>query len=454
MKKHIYIKTIAILLIFIILLLLNQSLFADTFDASTLYSQSAVLLDAESGTVLEEKNAHEKVFPASTTKILTAILALEHLNLDDTVVVSKDAIYSTPAGSSLMYLKPDEVISIKNLLYGLLLSSGNDAANVLAETVSGSRIKFVALMNEKLKEIGCTNTNFTNAHGFHNKNHYTTAYDMAILMQYAMKNDTFRQIVETKQYTIPATNKYETRYLVNTNKMLYSKYTKMYSPYMLGGKTGYTDEARGTFVGYAKKDDKLVIVSVFDASQNISGNEGRFLDSISLLNEAFTNYTREKIIPSNTFQFSFLDYKEHKKYTLGLTSDFYSLIKEQQKEHIKISYTFNLEKNLKTELNSNVGKIALQAYDSTNASILHAQSDIVLLNIEDYYVFSDYTAQILIVLSIIILLLVLILLTLLIPKKKRKKRDNKKYQNRIKNSKKISKFDDDTHSHRIKNIRF
>lgn len=272
-----FVFNICIIIFFIIICfeLFNSTINAENVTTkenelqSHLYCNNDIIMDLESGNIIFEKNAHTKVYPASTTKVLTAILAIENLNIDDTVVVSKNAVYSTPIGSSIMYLKPEEVISIKNLLYGLLLQSGNDAANALAEVVSGNIPDFINLMNSKLEEIGCKDTHFTNAHGFHDNDHYTTVFDMAKLFRYAVQNETFKEIIATKEITIPKTNKTEERTYKNTNKMFNPKYTDMYYEYVIGGKTGYTEKARGTFVGYGKKDDKTVIVCAFDGSQNI-----------------------------------------------------------------------------------------------------------------------------------------------------------------------------------------
>ena len=166
-----------------------------------------------------------------------------------------------------MGVKAEEIFTIEQLLYGLLLPSGNDAAIVLAEAVSGNVDDFVVLMNEKLKELGCNNTHFTNPHGFHDDNHYSTTYDMAKLFRYCLNNEVFRQIISTKEYIIPPTNKSpEETKLINTNRMLDERYTASYYEYMIGGKTGYTEEARGTFIGFCKKDNITIIIGAFNGS--------------------------------------------------------------------------------------------------------------------------------------------------------------------------------------------
>ena len=167
----------------------------------TIYSNSAIAIDADNLSVLYGKNINTTVYPASITKIMTAILALENLNLNDSVIVSKNAI-KIPWDSSSIYLKEGEILTVKELLYGLLLNSGNDAANVLAEAVSGSIDEFIVLMNNKAKELGCSGTNFINAHGYSDDNHYTTALDIVKIFDYCIKNETFMEIISTKKYII------------------------------------------------------------------------------------------------------------------------------------------------------------------------------------------------------------------------------------------------------------
>ena len=176
----------------------------------TIHSKAAIAMDADSSIILYNKDINKKIYPASTTKIITAILAIENLDLNRSVVVSKSAI-SIPWDSSSVYLKEGEIVSVKDLLYCLLLNSGNDAANVLAEAVSGDIPHFVTLMNIKAKEIGCTNTNFNNAHGYSDDNHYTTALDMAKIFNYCIQNETFVDIISAKSYVVEKTNKTNTR---------------------------------------------------------------------------------------------------------------------------------------------------------------------------------------------------------------------------------------------------
>ncbi|WP_093136792.1 D-alanyl-D-alanine carboxypeptidase family protein [Salinibacillus kushneri] len=216
-------------------------------------AQNAVLMEYESGRVLFEKKPHQQKSIASITKIMTAIVAIENGHLNDTVKVSEKAVRTE--GSSI-YLEAGDKVKLIDLIYGLMLRSGNDAAVAIAEHVGGSTEGFAHLMNEKAKWIGMTNSHFTNPHGLEEEGHYSTAYDMALLMRYAMHNETFAKISGSKEYKAE-TEQYPWH---NKNKML----TKYYQ-YCTGGKTGYTSKAGRTLVTSAEKDDmKLIAVTLND----------------------------------------------------------------------------------------------------------------------------------------------------------------------------------------------
>lgn len=335
----------------------------------TLYCNDNILMDAETGNVLFEKNGYSKIYPASTTKVLTAILVLENLPLDEKVVASQRAINSVPIGSSVMGIKQGEIFSVENLLYGLILPSGNDAAIVLAEAVSGNVDDFVVLMNSKANEIGCLNTHFSNPHGFYDESHYSTPYDMALILKYAMKYDEFRKIAQTKSWELPITNKTDTtRILKNNNRLLDEDYSIFY-PYALGGKTGYTIESRGTYIGYAKKDDKLLIVGNFDGSQNINGKNARFLDAISLCDYGFLNYDKEKIVSKDLFNFVFKDENNNTESKISLKDNIYSLTKKNNYITIIPSLDTSDMNNIKISLKIHGNNIEIQDSYETNSSI-------------------------------------------------------------------------------------
>lgn len=220
-------------------------------------AKSAVLMEQQSGRLLLEKNPHEKMRIASTTKIMTAVIAVESGKMDEKVPISKKAAYTE--GSSL-YIKPGQTMRLEDLVYGLMLRSGNDAAVAIAEYIGGSVEGFTYLMNEKAAQIGMTNTLFANPHGLddHEKM-YSTAYDMALLTQYAMKKPRFRKITETKTYRVPNPDGSGEWLWKNKNKLL-NRY-----PYATGGKTGYTRMAKRTLVSTAEKNDMpLIAVTLND----------------------------------------------------------------------------------------------------------------------------------------------------------------------------------------------
>jgi D-alanyl-D-alanine carboxypeptidase len=214
---------------------------------------NAILLEQSTGRVLFEKNAHEKASIASITKIMTAIIAIESGKMDEKATASRKAIYTE--GSSI-YLEQGELMTIEDLVYGLMLRSGNDAAIAISEHIGGSEEGFVHLMNEKAKWLGMTNTNFDNPHGLDAEDHYSTAYDMAILMQYAMQNEEFAKISSTTNYLAHS----RTYSWQNKNKLL----TQFYE-YCTGGKTGYTRNTGRTLVTSAEKEDMQLIAVTLNA---------------------------------------------------------------------------------------------------------------------------------------------------------------------------------------------
>ena len=266
-------------------------------DAPGVEGTSALIMDAGSGEILYEKNAYEKRDPASITKILTCLVVLETLELDEKITVDFDVSNS---GTSID-LKKGETLTVEQLLYGLMLPSANDAAVVLAKAAGGSIENFCEMMNERAARCGAKDTNYTNPNGLNEPiqpEHRTTAYDLALIAKEAMKNATFRKIVSTVDYTIPKTNKSKARKFNNSNRCLSDGVSKLPPPdYMevngfykyegtLGVKTGYTSTAGSCFVGWAKKDDTDLIVVVL----NSSTYESRFEDAIELWDYGFSKY--------------------------------------------------------------------------------------------------------------------------------------------------------------------
>ncbi len=246
---------------------------AEAVESVSISAASAIVIDALSGKILYEKNADEKRGMASTTKIMTAIAALEKGNPKDMVKISNHA--ANIEGSS-MYLKEGEEISLENLVYGLMLVSGNDAATAIAEHISGSEEKFADFMNEKAKEIGADNTHFTNPHGLANDEHYTTAADLAKIAAYGLKNRTFSQIVSTQSKTIKRQALGEIT-LVNHNKLL-----KTYEG-CVGVKTGFTKATGRCLVSAAERNGMLLVCVTLNAGDDWN-------DHKKLMDYAFNNY--------------------------------------------------------------------------------------------------------------------------------------------------------------------
>lgn len=240
-----------------------------------LNTRSCIVLDRLSKTVLYGKNEYNKVKMASTTKIMTATIIIENCNLEETVEISKKAANT---GGSRLGLKTSDKITIKDLLYGLMLRSGNDAAVALAETCAGSIVDFSNLMNKKANELGLVNTHFESPHGLDSDGHYTTAYELALLSDYALKNKTFLQIVGTSNYTITI-NGYP-KSLTNTNELL-GNLNGVY-----GIKTGFTNGANRCLVTACKRNDMDIICVVLGCDTK----KFRTSDSIKLIEYAFNNF--------------------------------------------------------------------------------------------------------------------------------------------------------------------
>ena len=286
----------------------------------TLYTQNLILIEEKTGDILYEKNAYEKMYPASTTKILTAILTLENCNLNEIVTVSQSALDAVPRGYTKANLQAGEQFTVQELLYIMLIPSANDAANVLAEYVSGSIPAFANLMNEKAEKIGLTNSHFTNPSGAQDENLYTTAYDLSLLAKYAMNIETFRNIVHTTTYTVPATTIHpaEDRILHTSNLLIDSSNSNYYYEYATGIKTGFTDDAGDCLVASAKKDDIEFIVVCLNGHSLQNGLREKFLDCKTLLDFAIRNYTTYyKKLQEEKVKFSELELRNNNQINLS-----------------------------------------------------------------------------------------------------------------------------------------
>ena len=243
----------------------------------TIQSEGAVVMDAATGTVLYGKNQNTRYYPASITKLMTALLVLENCQLGDTVTFSKTATENLEAGAVSLKLKEGDKLTVEQCLYGLLLKSANEVANGLAEKVSGSVSGFASLMNQKAAALGCTGTHFVNPNGLNDTNHYTTPYDMALIARAAFQNDTLRKIDTTLSYKFPATKNAGERTITMGHKMMYSTDSRYY-PGIIGGKTGYTSKAGNTLVTGAEKNGVRLIAVVMKSKSTHYADTKALLD--------------------------------------------------------------------------------------------------------------------------------------------------------------------------------
>ncbi|WIV10625.1 D-alanyl-D-alanine carboxypeptidase family protein [Proteiniborus sp. MB09-C3] len=338
----------------------EKYVFADEPDIS---AEAAILIDADTGKILFEKNIHEKMFPASTTKMLTAIIAIEKGNLDQKVTVDKETPYEI-AGSHIA-LEPDEIVTMKDLIYATLIESANDAAAVIGKQISGSTEEFAKLMNSKAKEIGTKNSNFVNANGLHDDNHFTTAYDLAMIAKYAMKNDFFKSIVSSYTYTIEPTNKKSvSRPLKSSNKLIYGteKINVNGSNVAIkydganGIKTGYTPEAQSCLVSSAERNGQKLISVVLKTNGN-----NVFIDTHKLLNYGFDSFSSVKLAFKNEFIDNINVENGDKEIVTGIVgNDLFSLVPKGRESEIKRKIVLPEKISAPISKGQVIGKIELE----------------------------------------------------------------------------------------------
>lgn len=255
-------------------------------------ADSAVVMDAKTGAILYAKHMDEPKYPASITKIMTVLLALENGNLEDKVKFSEYAVYSIEFGSAHLGLTEGEELTLEQCLYGIMLASANEISNAVAEYVAGDVETFAKMMNKKAKALGCTNTHFVNPNGLHDPDHYVSARDMALIMREALKYDKFREIINTDEYHYPPTNLVkEDRYFVNHHQMLMDESYEG----IIGGKTGFTDEAFNTLVTAAERKGMTLISVVLHAP----GIESEYGDTRTILDYGFDNFKEYKVKPED-----------------------------------------------------------------------------------------------------------------------------------------------------------
>ncbi len=314
------------------------------FEVKAISASSAIAMDLNSNRIFYEANIHDERLIASITKIMTCIVTIENANINQKVTVGDEVL---KAYGSAIYIEVGEELTLKDLLYGLMLRSGNDAAVVIAKNVAGSMEKFATLMNELAKKIGMNNTYFYNAHGLEEqsgKGNTSTAYDMALLTKYAYQNATFREIFGTKNIKIKSSTK--TYSWTSKNKLIH-RYD-----FVTGGKTGFTEKARRTLVTTASKNNlDVVVVTLNDPND--------FQDHITLYNKVFEEYTPFLVLSKNNFKIKEDTYYE--KYKLYITNDIFIPIKTGEKDYLKINYRLT---KVKKPLNGDkVGEVEIYLKD-------------------------------------------------------------------------------------------
>ena len=269
----------------------------DEFEKIT--APNLLLANTDTGKILYERNIDEKIYPASVTKLMTAILVVENCKLNDVVTVSQNAVKIVPLGYVNANLKVGENLTVENLLNAMLIPSANDAANVLAEHVGGTIEKFAVMMNNKAKELGCKGTNFNNPSGLQEENHYTTTRDLLLISKAAISNNTIKTIIGKTTYTLPKSNKYNRvdRILTTTNYLKRKELNKYYYQYCLGGKTGYTEKAKNCVIEFASKDNINLTAIVMGENGKIKGT--KFLDAKQMFEHGFSRYVNKQLASKN-----------------------------------------------------------------------------------------------------------------------------------------------------------
>ena len=373
----------------LIFILTTFSITSYAAEKITISSGAGLLIERSSNRILFEKNAYEIMYPASTTKILTAIVVLENAELDELATVSKNALETIPNGYVTCNLQIGEELSVKDLMYALMVKSANDAAVVLAEHVGGSVEGFADMMNQKAKEIGCKNTHFVNPNGIHDENHYTTAYDLYLMADYALSfehTNEFRDFVSRTSYTLPATNLYpaDDRIFSTTNELIKinnnDRIDNYYYKNALGIKTGHTSQAGYCLVSSSSRDDLEFISVILDGGFDSRGLSERYTETIKLFNFGYDNFTLTKIKEANNIIDTIIVEKATKETeSLNLLiKDSITVINDKSTDVDKINPDIKLNENIIAPITKGdvLGTITYTVDDIDYTSDLIAANDV------------------------------------------------------------------------------
>ena len=350
-------KKIAVILAVVLVVFGSAVPVSASSEAPVVSAEAALVMDMTTGDILYEKAADKSMFPASTTKMLTAILAIENLNLSSIMTADDDVAVVT---GSVLKMRSGEKISVKDALYCMMVGSCNDLAVLFAKTISGSVSAFAKLMNEKAEEIGCQNTHFRNPNGLNDEEHLTTAYDLAVIARYCMQYELFRDVVKTAEYTFTRGNgalKAGTEETIkNTNWLLYDETHSMYvgnerrfPKYegAIGIKTGHTTPARGCLVAAATRGETTILTVVLHSDGDSKGSYERFVDSIKLLDWGFANYRTLTVMNMSTEVGTVKVKKgEFNKVKAVISSDIYATLETGQQDS-SITTEVSMDSSLK-----------------------------------------------------------------------------------------------------------
>lgn len=413
-------KRVLAIILTIVCILSAVPCFAEGEPAPDITAEAALLMNMETGEVLFEKNANDKMYPASMTKMLTAILALENLDMNKRITIQNDVIKGI--GGTTINLAPGEQIDIGVLLSATMVASANDGAAVLANEVAGSQSAFAEMMNNKAKEIGCTNSNFVNPHGLHNDNHYSTCYDIAAIARYAMKNDTFRRIVARAEFVVPVINTSKERHLKNTNLLLNDELSEnkvtvngveRYCKYdgCIGIKTGYTGQAGACLCSAVEKDGTTLLCVVMKST-----DLGRFADSIALFDWGFSQTNSVKVLEAgyDTGKIKIKKAKPSKISTMLSEDAFVSAPKDTPMDQFTTDIVFDKELKAPIAEGDTVG--VLRVYQEEELLGIY---DIVASTAAEAKTSLGFFAKLLLVLAAIVIFIIVYLILFLIADKRR-----------------------------------
>lgn len=396
-------------------------------------AEAAILIDAKSGTILYAKNIDERLFPASTTKILTCVLALENSELDDTVTFSYDAVHAVPWDGSKIGMDAGQTLTMEECLQAILIGSANEVSNAVAEHVGGSMDGFVDMMNARVNELGLTNTHFVNANGLFDENHYTSAYDLSMIAREFFSYEMLAKIARTPKVEFYPTATQPDEITVNSKNLLYEG-KKYHYEYLVGSKTGYTDMARQTLVSCAKKDGMELICVVLKEESPY-----QFTDTITLFEYGFNNFSlvnvkdiEDNFNPDNSDFFNtgtdifgnsteLLKVNEDAKLILpneaDLTNLKMNLVYETDNQNAvaKVLYTYN---------GAEVGysDIMLNSLSTDFFESIYVEDDAPITNVDGKSVFINVKIVLIVIVCIVILITIILLAYTQIKAYRRKKR--------------------------------